>query len=150
MPNVVPEINTPRREHVAAAVRYRHRLVLFTCIPRRVHVSATNVISIQSRFHFPAGRRRCQPTFRNKSPPSRVCAIHTVTKRSNQGRRRLTLTTCHNWPTIMANDIHRFDDVFVQYSPRRNLFLRFLVNFILEGIKQSARELEEFEREAVW
>lgn len=75
MPNVVSEINTPRREHVAAAVRYRHRLVLFTCIPRRVHVSATNVISIQSRFHFPAGRRRCQPTFRNKSPPSRVCAI---------------------------------------------------------------------------
>lgn len=78
MPNVVPEINTPRRERVGAAVAcYRHRLVLFTCIPRGVHVSL-----LRTSFPFnrdpisPTGWRRspCQPTFRNKSlsspPPS--------------------------------------------------------------------------------
>lgn len=110
-------------------------------------MSATNVISIQSRFHFPAGRSGCQPTFRNKSPPSlslplslaRVRAISprlshlpttraTVTKRSSEAARRrrlLTLTTCRNgqrlWPT--RHEIHRLNtSIEIYFLPARDLY----------------------------
>lgn len=110
-------------------------------------MSATNVISIQSRFHFPAGRSGCQPTFRNKSPPSlslplslaRVRAISprlshlpttraTVTKRSSEAARRrrlLTLTTCRNgqrlWPT--RHEIHRLNtSIEIYFLLARDLY----------------------------
>lgn len=116
MPNVVAEINTRRRGCVAGAVCHRHRLALFTCIPCGVHVSGSNVISIQSRSHFPAGRRGaaprpCQAGFRNKSPLScahgRVAAEMYARNETIVGDEKTSISSRNSLRSVPLPDSYR-------------------------------------------